>query len=75
MKRLMMIAAAALSAAACGGEEILHASVDKRASHNEVYTVSAEPVIVDGRTGWVNIKVQIDSELGRDSVAFNLIVR
>ena len=71
----MMIAAAALSAAACGGDEIMHANVEQRPSHNQVYTVSAEPVMIDGKTGWVNIKVEIDSALGKDSVAFNLIIR
>ena len=74
MKR-MMIMAAALSAAACSGKTVEHASVDPRTSHNRLYVVSAEPVMVDQKTGWVNIKVQVKSELGTDSVAFNMIVK
>lgn len=73
--KLVMVAAAALSAVACAGKEIQHASVNERASHNQLYTVSAEPVVVDNQTGWVNIKVRIISEVGTDSVAFNMIVK
>jgi hypothetical protein len=47
----------------------------ERASHNQIYTVSAEPVIVDKGEGWINVKMEIRSELGTDSVAFNMIVR
>lgn len=78
--RTLIAMAAALLAAACVGTEIPgvqieHASVDERASHHQLYTVSAEPIVVDNRTGWVNVKVQIQSALGTDSVAFNMIVR
>lgn len=73
--KLLAVMAAAFSAAACAGKAIEHASVDQRASHNQLYTVTAEPVMIDGHSGWVNIKVQIKSELGTDSVAFNMIVK
>jgi len=71
---LLTLAAAALTAG-CAGTKIQHASVDQRASHNELYSVSAEPVVIDKETGWVNVKVKIESPLGTDSVAFNMIVR
>ena len=70
-----IVMAAALSAAACSGKAVEHTSVDPRTSHNELYVVSAEPVMVDQKTGWVNIKVQVKSELGTDSVAFNIILK
>ena len=75
IRRVLIVMAAAFSAAACAGKEIEHASVAARASHNELYTVSAEPVMVDGESGWLNIKLQIKSELGTDSVAFNMIIK
>ena len=75
MKRMIVLAAAALSAAACAGKRIEHASVDARSSHNQLYVVSAKPVMIDKETGWVNIKVEVKSELGTDSVAFNMIVK
>jgi hypothetical protein len=76
MKRgILMVMVAALGAAACTGMKLEHASVNERASHNQIYTVSAEPVIVDQGNGWVNVKVKIRSELGTDSVAFNMIIK
>ena len=76
MKRgLITVMAAAMSAAACGGMKVEHASVGERSSHNQLYSVSAEPVIIDRGEGWINVKVQIRSELGTDSVAFNMIVK
>jgi hypothetical protein len=67
--------AVAVFATACGGQSIDHASADPRPSHNQLYVVSAEPVMVDKETGWVNIKVEVKSELGTDSVAFNMILK
>ena len=72
---MLVMVVAALGAAACSGMNVERASVGERASHNQLYSVSAEPVIVDRGEGWVNVKVQIRSELGTDSVAFNMIVK
>ena len=76
MKRgILAVVAAAFSAAACNGMKVEHASMSERASHNQIYMVSAEPVIVDRGEGWINVKMEIRSELGTDSVAFNMIVK
>ena len=74
MKRFIVMAAA-FTAAACAGKRIDHASVESRTSHNQLYVVSAEPVMIDAEAGWVNIKIQVKSELGTDSLAFNMIVK